>query len=413
MKNGWGYIAVCLSFFCVLLLAVIATAHAQQVASPNPEPSAASPSSNARLPLSKDIPEKIDVQAKYLFYLHGKIIEDEGIRPTHEKFGVYEYEEILSTFQKRGFAVISEARSKDTDVNQYASKVVGQINALLAAGVPPQQITVVGASKGALIAMRVSTMLKNREVNFIIIAGCSDIVRENFDIDLHGNILSIYDVNDEIAGPCQKFFDKATGLNRHKEVELKVGTGHGVLYKPMNEWVDPVVEWAEESRGRNNMSKTDIEVGKTAPTFSLDNQDEKKVSLKDFAGRWVVLYFYPKDDTPGCTTEACEFTNEFSQFEQLNAVVLGVSPDSPASHRQFIEKHNLKITLLSDPDRKVIETYGAWGMKKLSGREILGVIRSTVLIDPEGKIGYHWPNVTPAGHAEEVREKLAELQRKT
>ena len=152
----------------------------------------------------------------------------------------------VDTLLAKGFTVISEARAKDTDVNQYATKVVRQINALVNAGVPPQHITVVGASKGALITMRISTLLKNKDVNFVIMSNCNDWVDKNFQIDLYGNVLSIYDIKDEFGGTCQKFFDKAHGLNRHNEVVLKVGTGHAVLYKPLKEWVDPVVEWAKQ-----------------------------------------------------------------------------------------------------------------------------------------------------------------------
>ena len=157
------------------------------------------------------------------------------------------------------------------------------------------------------------------------------------------------------------------------------------------------------------MSEAKIKVGSKAPAFTLPDQNGKKVALKDLAGRWVVLYFYPKDDTPGCTVEACEFTTALSTFDKLEATVLGVSPDSPASHLKFQDKHKLKITLLSDPDHKVLEKYGAWGVKKMYGKERQGVIRSTVLIDPAGRVVHHWPNVKAAGHAEQVRQKLAEL----
>ncbi len=149
--------------------------------------------------------------------------------------------------------------------------------------------------------------------------------------------------------------------------------------------------------------------GTKAPAFTLFNQDGKKTKLTDHKGEWVVLYFYPKDDTPGCTVEACEFTVSQKSFEQLNAVVLGVSPDSPERHVKFIDKYDLKITLLSDPDHKMIETYGAWGLKKNYGREYDGVIRSTVLINPQGKIAAYWPNVKAKGHALKVKERLEEL----
>jgi peroxiredoxin Q/BCP len=157
------------------------------------------------------------------------------------------------------------------------------------------------------------------------------------------------------------------------------------------------------------MSEQTITVGTKAPGFTLPNQDAQNVSLKDFAGQWVVLYFYPKDDTPGCTTEACEFTSGLAQFRDLDAVVLGVSPDAPDSHRAFIRKHSLEVVLLSDPNHEVMETYGAWGRKVMYGKETLGVIRSTVLIDPAGNVARHWPKVKAEGHAEEVRKAIEEL----
>jgi peroxiredoxin Q/BCP len=157
------------------------------------------------------------------------------------------------------------------------------------------------------------------------------------------------------------------------------------------------------------MPKQTIKIGAKAPSFALADQTGKRISLKDLAGRWTVLYFYPKDDTPGCTKEACEFTSHLKQFEKLDARVIGVSPDSPESHQKFIRKHDLKVDLLSDPDRKALARYGAWGEKSMYGRKYEGVLRSTVLIDPIGRIAYHWAKVTPAGHAEEVRAKLAEL----
>jgi peroxiredoxin Q/BCP len=147
-----------------------------------------------------------------------------------------------------------------------------------------------------------------------------------------------------------------------------------------------------------------------APEFCLPNQDETEICLRDLSGKWVVLYFYPKDNTPGCTTEACDFTNEVEEFEDLDAVILGVSPDSPKKHRNFIEKKDLKITLLSDEDKSVLKAYGAWGLKKNYGREYEGVIRSTFIISPDGEIVAEWKNVRVKGHAEKVKEKLKELQ---
>ncbi len=153
-----------------------------------------------------------------------------------------------------------------------------------------------------------------------------------------------------------------------------------------------------------------IRTGARAPAFSLPDQDDKKVSLKDLSGGWVVLYFYPKDDTPGCTKEACEFTSHLKGFEKLDARVIGVSPDSAAKHRKFIEKHGLGVDLLSDPDHKILDRYGAWGEKSMYGKKYQGVLRSTVLIDPKGVVAHRWEKVKPAGHAEAVKQKLAELR---
>jgi peroxiredoxin Q/BCP len=158
------------------------------------------------------------------------------------------------------------------------------------------------------------------------------------------------------------------------------------------------------------MSQAAITVGEKAPAFTLSDQNGDEIKLSDLGGQWVVLYFYPKDDTPGCTTEACEFTEGVRAFEGLNARVLGCSPDTPDKHQKFIDKHGLELTLLSDPDKKVMTRYGAFGEKKSYGKTVQGVIRSTVLIDPQGKVAHHWPNVKAAGHAEKVRQKLEELQ---
>ena len=157
------------------------------------------------------------------------------------------------------------------------------------------------------------------------------------------------------------------------------------------------------------MAKAVIEVGGKAPGFCLCDQDGSEVALEDLLGQWLVIYFYPKDDTPGCTMEACEFTTHLKRFDELNAKVVGVSPDSPESHRSFIEKYGLKLDLLSDPDHKTLADYGAWGEKTSHGRTYEGVIRSTVLVDPDGRIAEHWPAATPAGHANEVARRLAEL----
>jgi len=153
-----------------------------------------------------------------------------------------------------------------------------------------------------------------------------------------------------------------------------------------------------------------IAAGKPAPAFQLPDQDGKKRKLSEFRGQWVVLYFYPKDDTPGCTVEACEFTEGVRGFAKLDAVVLGCSADSPESHRKFIAKYGLKITLLSDPEHEAMKAYGAWGEKVLYGRKMIGVIRSTVIVDPKGNVAHHWKKVKAKGHAESVRATLEALR---
>ena len=153
-----------------------------------------------------------------------------------------------------------------------------------------------------------------------------------------------------------------------------------------------------------------LKIGDNAPDFELMDQESKKTSMRDFKGKWIVLYFYPKDNTPGCTIEAIAFTQALKQFEKDGCVILGVSPDSVESQCKFIERQNLKIKLLSHPEREAYEKYGAWGEKNMYGKKYMGVIRSTFLIDPKGEIAYIWPRVSPRGHAEDVRDKLKELK---
>ena len=153
-----------------------------------------------------------------------------------------------------------------------------------------------------------------------------------------------------------------------------------------------------------------IEIGQKAPEFCLPNQDSEEICLRDLRGSWVVLYFYPKDNTPGCTTEACDFTEALPDFTDLGATILGVSPDSVKKHQNFIAKKELKITLLSDEEKEVLQAYGVWQLKKNYGREYMGVVRTTCLIDPDGIVAFVWPKVRVKGHVEAVKEKLAELK---
>jgi peroxiredoxin Q/BCP len=152
-----------------------------------------------------------------------------------------------------------------------------------------------------------------------------------------------------------------------------------------------------------------IEVGKKAPAFTLPDPNGNPVSLADYAGRDVILYFYPRDDTPGCTKEACGFRDLWRKIQARGATVIGVSPDDPASHQKFTKKYALPFTLLCDPDRKVMTRYGAFGEKVLYGRKAEGVIRSTVWIGADGRVKKHWKRVAKADrHPAEVLAALAE-----
>ena len=149
-----------------------------------------------------------------------------------------------------------------------------------------------------------------------------------------------------------------------------------------------------------------LEVGQLAPDFSLYNQDEKKISLKDYLGKNVVLYFYPKDDTSGCTKEACSFRDNIPKFSKADAVILGISPDSVKSHKKFSEKYKLPFDLLADEEKKVIEKYGVWKEKSMYGRKYMGVVRTTFIIDKKGKFKKIFDKVKVEGHETEVLEAL-------
>ena len=150
-----------------------------------------------------------------------------------------------------------------------------------------------------------------------------------------------------------------------------------------------------------------IQEGKAAPAFTLAGPGGKKVSLADFAGKHVILYFYPKDDTPGCTKEACGFRDSWKEIQKLGATVLGVSADDEASHAKFAQKYKLPFPLLSDPDRKVMTKFGAYGEKMMYGKKTVGVIRSTTWIGPDGKVRRHWAKVANAEkHPEQVLTAL-------
>ncbi|MBM3126560.1 MAG: DUF333 domain-containing protein [Chloroflexi bacterium] len=212
----------------------------------------ASPASDSSLFLTQYIfPTSIDPAKRYMFYLHGRIIEDQGIPAVSPEYGTYEYEAILEKLARYGFTVISEQRSKDSNSGKYAERVVGQVKELLNGGVPAQNITVVGASKGASIAILVSNFLENKTINFVLLGSChADIVTEfkQEGVSLSGNVLLINDYDDEFSGSCEELyqFSEGKGLARHEEIVLQVGTGHGILYKPLDEWILPTVRWATQ-----------------------------------------------------------------------------------------------------------------------------------------------------------------------
>ena len=192
-------------------------------------------------------PREIDRSARYLFYVSGYIVAEGNTRPTSPKYGVYEYQEILESFKKRGFVVISDARKQSPEIVPYAAKVAAQVKQLLNAGVPPQNITIVGASQGSWIAMLVSTYTANRDVNFVFLAACA--ADDGFlkSVDLHGNVLFISERTD-LPGSCQRFRDDAKGIREYKAIEINTGLKHGFLYRPLKEWIEPTIEWSHASR---------------------------------------------------------------------------------------------------------------------------------------------------------------------
>ncbi len=157
--------------------------------------------------------------------------------------------------------------------------------------------------------------------------------------------------------------------------------------------------------------KVELKKGDKAPDFCLPDKDNKEICLKEFQGKFIIVYFYPKDNTPGCTTEAIGFTGILPELQKLNTEVIGISPDSPESHAKFIEKKKLTVTLLSDDKKEVLKKWGAWGLKKFRGKTYMGVIRSTYLVNPEGKIAHTWPKVSVKGHPEDVKIVLQNLSK--
>lgn len=190
------------------------------------------------------VPAQIDPDARYLFYLHGAIIERAGVRPTHPEFGVYEYREILEVFAGRGFVVISEARPAGTNRAVYAEKVADQVGALMKGGVLPEHITVVGFSKGGGIAITASSILSEERLNFVFMGACGPWLDSRPEIVPHGRLLALREKSDDLVGSCEELFARTTSEGERKEIILELGGGHGAFYRPQSEWLGPVVEWA-------------------------------------------------------------------------------------------------------------------------------------------------------------------------
>lgn len=234
--------------FCTLLVTTTAMACVHS-ASPQQQPQTNTPavtqSHESLGVVLETLPQSIDPKAKYLFYLHGAILEGTNGHAVSPKFGTYEYDKILAAFTREGFNVISEIRKRGTTREEYGAKVATQVDKLLKAGVAPDRITIVGASRGGGIALIASTLIKNRDVNFVILSSCADSpFFRKLHPNLYGNVLSIYDRDDDTGvRSCNRFIEQSSGVNRHQEIVLTTGLGHGIVYHPLKEWLDPLFNW--------------------------------------------------------------------------------------------------------------------------------------------------------------------------
>lgn len=192
-----------------------------------------------------DVPAQVRPGARYLIYLHGRIVEEKGRRPVDERFGIYEYPQILDTLASSGAEVISEQRPRGTDFREFGSRVADQVRRLLAAGVPAERIAVVGFSKGGAIAMVASARLADPRVTFVLLGSCGDWVKGRDDVDVRGRILSIYEASDELGTSCEPLFAQASEPGEHREIRIDTGAGHGAFFRPRPEWLDPLFQWVE------------------------------------------------------------------------------------------------------------------------------------------------------------------------
>lgn len=190
-----------------------------------------------------DVPAEVRPGARYVIYLHGRIVEEKGPRPTDERFGIYEYQQILDTLAASGAEIIAEQRPLGTDFRAFGAHVADQVRRLLAAGVPAERIAVVGFSKGGAIAMVASALLEDPRIPFVLLGSCGDWVQDRDDVDVRGRILSIYEASNELGTSCEPLFQQATEPGEHREIRIETGAGHGAFFRPRPEWLAPVLEW--------------------------------------------------------------------------------------------------------------------------------------------------------------------------
>jgi hypothetical protein len=193
-------------------------------------------------------PRSADASLRYVIYLHGRIIEEQGRRAVSPEYGAYELDAMLQALARPGIVVIGEVRPKDSDPQASAQKVAGNIRRLLAAGVPVDHITVVGASKGAVIAMLVSTALPDKPIGYVLMGNCNEWVPKNYHVDLHGEVLSIFDASDDVGHSCQPIFERSRRLGRRHEIQLATGLKHGYLYRALPAWIEPTLSWVQDRR---------------------------------------------------------------------------------------------------------------------------------------------------------------------
>jgi hypothetical protein len=192
------------------------------------------------------LPDDVSKTDKYLFFMHGNIVEKKGLPAKSKEYGAYEYESMLNAFSNDGLVVISEVRRKDTDINEFASRVAGQVKTLIDKGVPASNITVSGYSKGGRMTAVVSSLLANKQINYVILAGCRESDISEYNLKLTGRVLSIYDKGDDQFGSCSALFETGGEDLVSHEIVLTLGKGHGAFYSPRKEWVEPMVNWAKQ-----------------------------------------------------------------------------------------------------------------------------------------------------------------------